>query len=69
MAKANKETVFLVSTAETGFFYSLRRKKGKQKLSVTKYDPIARDHVVFQEKKLSKLKRKYKPKKEEASVE
>jgi len=61
MGKANKETVHLVSSAATGYFYSLRRKKGKGKLAVTKYDPIARKHVAFQEKKLSRLKRKYKP--------
>ncbi len=61
MAKSNLETVHLVSSEGTGFFYSVRRKKGKNKLSVKKYDPIARKHVTFAEKKLSRLKRKYKP--------
>ena len=64
MAKAPKETTFLVSTEGTGFFYSNRKNKkkfkGEKKLSSKKYDPVARKHVVFGEKKLSKLKKKYK---------
>ena len=63
MAKATKETFFLVSTAGTGFFYTNRknRKKGKgeNKLKIRKYDPIARKYVLFEDKKLSKLKKKY----------
>ena len=59
MAKATSETVFLVSSAGTGFFYSVKRKKGKEKLNVKKFDPIAKKHVTFQEKKLSKLKKKF----------
>lgn len=61
MAKANLETVHIVSSEGTGAFYSIRRKKGKNKLTLKKYDPIARKHVTFAEKKLSRLKRKYKP--------
>jgi large subunit ribosomal protein L33 len=61
MAKGQLDTVHLVSSAGTGFFYSIRRKRGKEKLNVTKYDPIAKKHVVFAEKKLSRLKRKYRP--------
>lgn len=64
MAKANKETTFLVSSAGTGFFYTnrknKRKSKGEAKLSLKKYDPIARKHVLFEEKKLSKLKKKFK---------
>ncbi|RMG41829.1 MAG: 50S ribosomal protein L33 [Candidatus Dadabacteria bacterium] len=65
MAKAPKETVFLVSSAGTGYFYTDRKNKRKQKGGVKrelrKYDPIARQHVVFKEKsKLSKLPKKYK---------
>lgn len=63
MAKASKETTFLVSSEGTGYFYTNRKNKKKQrggkKLAVTKYDPIARKHVLFEEKKLSKLKTKY----------
>jgi large subunit ribosomal protein L33 len=64
MAKANKETTFLVSSAGTGFFYSNRKNKkkfkGEKKLALKKYDPIARKHVQFGEKKLSALKKKFK---------
>lgn len=63
MAKAPKETTFLVSTEGTGFFYSNRKNKkkfkGEKKLALKKYDPVARKHVTFGEKKLSKLKKKY----------
>jgi len=59
MAKAQKETVYLISSAGTGFFYINRKNKkkfkGESKLGIKKYDPIARKHVLFEEKKLSKL--------------
>lgn len=64
MAKAAKDTVFLVSSEGTGYFYINRKNKkklkGENKLSLKKYDPIARKHVLFEEKKLSALKKKYK---------
>ena len=63
MAKAAKETFFLVSSEGTGFFYTNRKNKkkgkGESKLKIRKYDPIARKHVVFEDRKLSKLKKKY----------
>ncbi len=63
MAKASKETTFLVSSAGTGFFYTNRKNKkklkGDKKASLKKYDPIARKKVLFEEKKLSPLKKKY----------
>jgi large subunit ribosomal protein L33 len=65
MAKANKETTFLVSSEGTGYFYCNRKNKkknkGEKKLSLKKYDPVARKHVLFADKKLSKLKKKYVP--------
>jgi large subunit ribosomal protein L33 len=65
MAKVGKEGVTLVSSEGTGFFYTFRRnkkkQKGEKKLKVKKYDPIARKHVIFEEKKLSALKKAYKP--------
>lgn len=65
MAKAQKQTTFLVSSAGTGYFYVSRRNKkkikGENKLSKKKYDPIAREYVLFEEKKLSALKKKYRP--------
>lgn len=65
MAKVAKEGVNLVSSEGTGYYYTIRRnkkkQKGEKKLQVRKYDPIARKHVLFEEKKLSKLKKKYVP--------
>ncbi len=62
MARAPKETTFLVSSAGTGFFYTNRKNKrklkGDKKLSLMKYDPIARKKVAFEEKKLSAKKAK-----------
>jgi large subunit ribosomal protein L33 len=62
MARAPKETTFLVSSAGTGFFYVNRKNKkklkGDKKLSLMKYDPIARKKVAFEEKKLSAVKKK-----------
>ena len=63
MAKVQKEAVHLVSSAGTGYCYTFRRnkKRGKgagSKLAIQKYDPIARKHVLFEEKKLSKLNQK-----------
>ena len=63
MAKAQKDTVFMVSSAGTGYFYANRRNKkktkGESKLAMKKYDPVARKHVLFEEKKLSKLTKKF----------
>jgi large subunit ribosomal protein L33 len=63
MAKAAKETFFLVSSEGTGFFYPNRKNKkkgkGENKLKVRKYDPIARKHVLFEDRKLSTLTKKY----------
>jgi large subunit ribosomal protein L33 len=63
MAKANKETFFLVSSLGSGAFYTNRKNKkkgkGESKLKVRKYDPVARKHVLFEDKKLSKLKKKF----------
>ena len=63
MAKAAKETFFLVSSEGTGYFYCNRKNKkkgkGETKMKIRKYDPIARKHVLFEDKKLSRLKKKY----------
>jgi len=55
MAKSNKtEKVKLVSTAKTGYFYTLNKKKSLGKLVLKKYDPKVRKHVEFKEAKLQK---------------
>jgi ribosomal protein L33 len=72
MAKVKKESSFLFSSAGTGFFYTVRRNrkkvKGETKLKKKKYDPIARAYVLFEEKKSSRLKRKFSLEKFKASA-
>ncbi len=54
MAKAVTIKVKLVSTADTGYFYVTKKNSRTMtdKLSVKKYDPVARKHVVFKEAKI-----------------
>ena len=51
MAKANSILIKLVSSAGTGFYYTTRKNPRSQteKLSLRKFDPVARKHVVFKE--------------------
>jgi len=51
-----REIIKLESTAGTGYFYTItkNKKKNTEKLEINKYDPRARKHVKFVEKKLSK---------------
>ncbi|KIM70488.1 hypothetical protein SCLCIDRAFT_100940, partial [Scleroderma citrinum Foug A] len=39
----------LISTAQTGYFYTTQRVRTGPKLSVVKYDPIAKARVLFVE--------------------
>jgi large subunit ribosomal protein L33 len=61
MSKTDMESFTLISSAGTGYFYVNRKNKkkgkGEKKLAVKKYDPIARKHVLFEEKKLSRAKK------------
>ena len=54
MAKKEREKIKLVSTADTGFFYTTtkNRKTTPDKLEFKKYDPIASKHVAFKEAKI-----------------
>ena len=54
MAKGAREKIKLESSAGTGFFYttSKNRQKTPDKLSLKKYDPRIRKHVLFKETKL-----------------
>ncbi|HMO01383.1 MAG TPA: 50S ribosomal protein L33 [Oligoflexia bacterium] len=65
MAKAQIESNFLVSSEGSGYFYvnrkNRKKSKGEQKLKLKKYDPILRKHTLFEDKKLSKAKRKTTP--------
>ena len=50
--------VKLVSTANTGYFYTTRKSRLlTKKLLLNKYDPVLRRHVLFKEEKISRSKR------------
>ncbi|KAG8999875.1 hypothetical protein FRB94_005868 [Tulasnella sp. JGI-2019a] len=50
-AKAKTMIVKLVSTAQTGFFYTKVKKRTGPPLNLMKYDPQAGSHVLFKERK------------------
>ena len=54
MAKAATIKIKLISTADTGFFYVTKKntRTMTEKMSVKKYDPVARKHVEFKEAKI-----------------
>jgi len=54
MAKAANIKIKLLSTADTGFFYvtSKNARTKTDKMSLKKYDPVARKHVEFKETKI-----------------
>jgi len=54
MAKKERDKIKLVSTADTGFYYTTTKNKKNtpDKLEFKKYDPVVRKHVVFKEAKI-----------------
>jgi large subunit ribosomal protein L33 len=54
MAKSKQSLIRMVSTADTGVFYVTTKnpKKTTEKLTLKKYDPVARKHVAFKETKI-----------------
>ncbi|NBC33070.1 MAG: 50S ribosomal protein L33 [Alphaproteobacteria bacterium] len=54
MAKPATLKVRLVSTADTGYFYVTKKntKNMTEKMTMRKYDPVARRHVEFKEAKI-----------------
>ena len=54
MAKATTIKIKLVSTADTGYFYVTKKNSRTmtEKLSMKKYDPVAKKHVEFKESKI-----------------
>lgn len=54
MAKPVTQWIKLVSTADTGYFYVKKKNPRTQteKMSLRKYDPVARKHVEFKEAKM-----------------
>lgn len=49
-----RDKVKLVSTANTGFYYTTYKNKRNtpDKLEMNKYDPVVRKHVPFKEAKI-----------------
>ena len=49
-----REKIKLVSTAGTGYYYTVTKNKREhpEKMEVRKYDPKVRQHVAFKEAKI-----------------
>lgn len=54
MAKAVREKIRLNSSAGTGHFYTTTKNKKTMtgKMEIKKYDPVARQHVMYKEGKI-----------------
>ena len=54
MAKAVREKIKLVSSADTGHYYTTTKNKrtATGKLEIKKYDPVVRKHVPYKESKI-----------------
>ena len=54
MAKSARDKIKLVSSEGTGHFYTTSKNKRNtpNKLEFTKFDPVARKHVIYKEAKI-----------------
>lgn len=54
MAKSIRDKIKLVSTADTGHYYTTTKNKRTHpdKMEVKKYDPVVRKHVAYKEAKI-----------------
>ena len=54
MAKSNRDTIKLVSSAGTGHYYTTTKNKRNmpEKMAIKKYDPVVRQHVEYKEAKI-----------------
>ena len=54
MAKSVRDKIKLVSTADTGHYYTTTKNKRTHpdKMEVSKYDPVVRKHVPYKEAKI-----------------
>lgn len=54
MAKAARDKIKMVSSANTGHFYTTTKNKKNtpDKLEMRKYDPVVRKHVAYKEAKI-----------------
>ena len=55
MAKSVRDKIKLVSTADTGHYYTTTKNKRTHpdKMEVSKYDPIVRKHVPYKKSKIT----------------
>ncbi len=53
-SKKDREKIKLVSTADTGFYYTTTKNKKNtpDKFEFKKYDPVVRKHVEYKEGKI-----------------
>lgn len=54
MAKSARDKIRMVSSADTGHFYTTdkNKKNTSGKLEMKKYDPVVRKHVIYKEAKI-----------------
>ncbi|UAJ65197.1 50S ribosomal protein L33 [Candidatus Schneideria nysicola] len=52
MRKSLSEKIKLVSSANTGHFYTTTKNKRSIKIQLKKFDPIIRKHVLYKETKI-----------------
>ena len=54
MAKSARDKIRLVSSADTGHFYTTDKNKKNMpgKMEIKKYDPVVRKHVMYKEGKI-----------------
>jgi large subunit ribosomal protein L33 len=54
MAKGIREKIRLVSSADTGHFYTTDKNKRNMpgKFEIKKFDPVVRKHVMYKEAKI-----------------
>ena len=52
--KGVRDKIKLVSTADTGFFYTTMKNKRNTpgKMEIKKFDPVVRKHVIYKEAKI-----------------
>ena len=54
MARNNREKIRLVSSANTGHFYTTYKNRLNMpgKFEIRKFDPVTRQHVIYKEAKI-----------------
>ena len=50
--KSKKRLIRLVSSANTGHFYTTTRPKEGSKMQIKKFDPVIRERVLYTERKI-----------------